>query len=56
VTDAPERSLSIVARVNVPLAQVYLGEEILCDVLDRCRDVSLYLLKKASVWLGDDGY
>src|SRR5262245_9155013 len=56
VTDAPERSLSIVARVNVPLAQVYLGEEILCDVLDRCRDVSLYLLENASAWLGEDGY
>jgi hypothetical protein len=53
VTDAPERSLSIVARVEVSLTQVYLGEEILCDVLDRCRAVSLYLLDRAPVWLGE---
>ena len=53
VTDEPERSLSIVARVEVPLAQVYLGEEILCDTLDRCRAVSLYLLDRAPAWLGE---
>ena len=56
VTDAPERSLSIVARVEVSLAQVYLGEEELCDTLDRCRDVSLYLLEHAAAWLGEDGF
>jgi hypothetical protein len=53
VTDAPERSLSIVARVNVSLAQVYLGEDVLCDTLDKCRRVSLYLLEQAEAWLGD---
>jgi hypothetical protein len=55
VTDAPERSLSLVARIPVSLADVYLGnEEALCDVLDRCKDVSLYLLGLAPNWLGDD--
>lgn len=55
VTDAPERSLSLVARIPVSLADVYLGnEEALCDVLDRCKDVSLYLLEQAPLWLGDD--
>jgi hypothetical protein len=55
VTDAPERSLSVVARIPVSLADVYLGnEEALCDVLDRCKDVSLYLLGLAPNWLGDD--
>ena len=53
VTDAPERSLSLVARVEVSLSQVYLGEEILCDTLDRCRAVSLYLLDRAPAWLGE---
>jgi hypothetical protein len=52
-TDAPERSLSSVARVNVSLAQVYLGEDVLCDTLDKCRQVSLYLLEQAEAWLGD---
>jgi len=55
VTDAPERSLSMVARVTVSLADVYRNEEdLLCDVLDRCRDVSLYLLDRAPTWLGED--
>jgi hypothetical protein len=53
VTDAPERSISVVARVDVELASVYLGEEILCETLDRCRSVSLFLLERAPVWLGD---
>ena len=42
-------------RIPVSLADVYLGnEEALCDVLDRCKDVSLYLLNQAPHWLGDD--
>jgi hypothetical protein len=53
VTDAPERSLTLVARVEVSLAKVYMGEEILCDTLDRCRAVSLYLLDRAPAWLGE---
>src|SRR5689334_9257937 len=35
-TDAPERSLTIVARQEVSLTRVLAGEELLCDVLDRC--------------------
>jgi hypothetical protein len=53
VTDAAERSLSMTARVDVSLAKVYAGEEILCDTLDRCRAVSLFLLDRAPAWLGD---
>lgn len=55
VTDAPERSLSLVARRLVELAEVYSGDEdSFCATLDRCKDVSLYLLDHASHWLGDD--
>jgi hypothetical protein len=55
VTDAPERSLSIVARLTVPLADVYTGDEdAFCGVLDRCKDVSLFLLDRAPDWLGDE--
>lgn len=55
VTDASERSLSLVARIPVALADVYLGnEEPLCEVLDRCKDVSLYLLNQAPSWLDED--
>ncbi|MFM8947239.1 MAG: hypothetical protein ACKOJC_11135, partial [Actinomycetota bacterium] len=55
VTDAPERKLSIVARLEVPLADVYHSDdEVFCGTLDRCRDVSLYLLQVAPAWLGED--
>ena len=51
VTDAPERSLSIVARYNLSLARVYSGEQLLCDLLDRCLSVSRFLLEQAPSWL-----
>ena len=55
VTDAPERSLSIVSRIPVDLADVYLAEDkTFCDTLDRCREASLFLLDRATIWLGDD--
>lgn len=53
VTDAAERSLTIVARVEVGLDRIYLGQEQLCEVLDTCHEVSTYLLDRAPVWLGD---
>jgi len=51
VTDAPERSLTIVARQRVSLARVLQGEELLCETLERCLAVSRYLLEQAPVWL-----
>ena len=51
VTDAAERSLTIVARQQVSLARVLAGEELLCDVLDACLKVSRYLLEQAPAWL-----
>ena len=56
VTDAPERSVSIVARQTVSLARVYVGEELLCDTLDRCMAVSKYLLEQAPAWLDIDSF
>jgi hypothetical protein len=53
VTDAPERSLSIVARIEVSLARIFLSQEQLCDVLDRCLEVSTYLVERAPVWLDE---
>jgi hypothetical protein len=51
VTDNPERSLALTAKVEVSLAKVYNGDQLLCDVLDRCRDVSLFLMERAEAWL-----
>jgi hypothetical protein len=54
VTDAPERSLSIVARMAVDLADVYLtNDEAIAVALERCKHVSLYLLDRAPAWLND---
>ena len=51
VTDAPERSLAIIAKVEVSLARIFLGQEQLCEVLDSCLEVSDYLLTRAPSWL-----
>jgi hypothetical protein len=37
----------------VSLARVLAGEELLCEVLDRCLAVSRYLLERAPQWLGE---
>ncbi len=54
VTDAPERSLSMVARIPVDLADVLIGEDTpFCETLDRCKEVSLFLLDNAPRWLAE---
>ena len=53
VTDAPERSLAIVAKLQLSLAKVFVGQELLCETLDRCLAVSQYLLEAAPVWLDE---
>jgi hypothetical protein len=54
-TDAPERSLTIIARQRVSLAKILEGEELLCDTLERCLVVSRHLLERAPRWLGETG-
>ena len=55
VTDAPERSLSIVARIAVDLADVYMNNDAsVAMALERCKHVSLYLLEQAGAWLGEE--
>ena len=53
VTDAPERSLTIVARIEVSLTAIFKSEEQLCDVLDRCLAVSEFLVDNAPAWLDE---
>ncbi len=53
VTDPAERSLTVVARIDVQLAQIFLGTEDLCAALDGCLDVSRYLLDQSPIWLDD---
>jgi hypothetical protein len=53
-TDAAERRLTVVARQQISLARILGGEELLCEVFDRCLAVSRYLLDAAPAWLGDN--
>lgn len=50
-TDAPERRLSLVGRVEVPFVEMMLGRESLCDVLDACHAVSELLLERSDAWM-----
>jgi len=55
VTDAPDRSVGIVGRVEVSLSEVFVGErELLCSELDRAMDVSRWLLERCESWLPTD--
>ena len=57
VTDAPERSLTVIGRVQISLATVYRGEtESVCPMLDKCREVSLDLLHRVPAWIGDSSF
>jgi hypothetical protein len=57
VTDAPERSLTVIGRVPISLAMVYRGDtESVCPILDKCREVSLDLLHRVPTWIGDSSY
>lgn len=51
VTDAPDRRLSLVGKSSVNLVDIMVGREQLCEVLDRSRDVSEYLLDRVNDWL-----
>lgn len=42
--------LSLVGRVEMSLVDVMMGQEQLCDILDRCREVSEYLVTASEGW------
>lgn len=50
LSDGPERRLSLVGKFEVSLVDVMLGREKLCDVLDRCREVSEWLVNNVESW------
>jgi hypothetical protein len=51
-TDAPERSLRIIAHQRVSLLRIREGDAVSCDSLEQCLAVSRYLLDSATDWLG----
>ena len=56
VTDAPQRSIGVTARLETPLASLFRGDDTnwMCDALDRSRAISEYLLDRAPAWLGEE--
>ena len=54
VTDAPERTISITARVEVSITGMFTGQECLGGVLPKVAEISEFLLDRAPAWLGDD--
>ncbi|MEZ5320605.1 MAG: hypothetical protein R2698_00670 [Microthrixaceae bacterium] len=53
VTDPSERRLNVVARIEVPVTQIFLGTEELCDPLEGCLEVSRFLLERIGAWLDE---
>ncbi len=53
VTDASERTLSIAAPLDLSLDALFMQRETMCDLFDRCFEVSEFLLDRAPIWLGD---
>jgi hypothetical protein len=53
VTDAPHRTIAIVSKIELGLDLIFLGQENLCESLDRCHAVSMYLLDRAPIWLDE---
>lgn len=51
VTDGAERRLMLQGKSSVSLVDVLMGREQLCDVLDRSREVSEYLVDRVGDWL-----
>ncbi|HJM21494.1 MAG TPA: hypothetical protein QF409_05865, partial [Acidimicrobiales bacterium] len=50
VTDAAQRTLTIVARFELSLRALLTGEDRMCDVLDRCNEICRHLLERADTW------
>jgi len=50
LSNGPELRLSIVGKVQVSLLNVMSGAEKLCHTLDRCHEVSEWLVSQADVW------
>ncbi len=51
VTDAAERTLSIVSKLELSLGELFMQQESLCETFDRCHAVSEFLLDHSPLWL-----
>ncbi len=53
VTDAPSAHAHHRARASRWGGQIFLGQEMLCDILERCHAVSMFLLEHSPAWLDE---
>ena len=51
VIGAPERRLQLTGKTQVSLVDILMGREQLCEVLDKSREVSEYLLDRVGGWM-----
>lgn len=52
-TDSPVRKVAVVGRTSISLAQLYSGEDTICPTLDKCLEISKFLLAKTVKWTGE---
>lgn len=52
-TDAPVRKVAVVGRTSISLAQIYSGEDTICPTLEKCLEISKFLLAKTVKWTGE---
>jgi hypothetical protein len=52
VAEVPARRLGVTSRLKIPLGKIFLGEENLCPILDKCTEISNFLIAKSTEWLG----
>jgi hypothetical protein len=50
-TEAPQRSLRVVAHQQVSLLRIREGDAVSCELLDRCLAVSRHLLSQSEDWI-----
>ena len=52
LSDGQERSLSIIAAVDISLVDLMYRQDSLCETLDRVHAVSMYVNEHALSWIG----
>ena len=54
VTDPAQRTLTIVARIDLSLRGILDGDDGMCEILNRCTEICNRLLAKAPSWYNDE--
>jgi len=52
-TDSPVRKVTVVGRSSLSLAKIYAGEDTICPIIEKCLQISRFLLAKTVKWTGE---